>query len=253
MKEVKMFKAEDGTLFESFQECLVYENEQDAKDRLITLFEVTFDYHRHDAVEIVDEIMRERSRISKILNSIGMTPSKPHPSSFTDPRDGQTYHTVELNGLRWMAQNLNYDVGEGCWFFENDAKNGEKYGRLYTWEAAKKACPPGWRLPTDEEWKRLVNAQGGYYDHESSKDVGDPKKAYTALLENGSSGFAALLGGLRTPSGSFYILGDYGFYWSATEYAPGGVWAYYFDRGTGKLIRYNTYKALGFSCRCVQD
>ncbi|MCO6487020.1 MAG: caspase family protein, partial [Phaeodactylibacter sp.] len=116
-------------------------------------------------------------------------------NTFTDPRDGQTCRTVEINGQRWMAQNLNFDVGEGCWFYKDDPKNGEKYGRLYTWEAAKKSCPPGWRLPTDEEWQALAMKFGGYYDWEQRKDVGDPKKAYKALLEGGDSGFSALLGG----------------------------------------------------------
>ena len=80
---------------------------------------------------------------------------------FTDSRDGQTYKTIRLNGKTWMGQNLNFDVGESCWFYNNDPKNREKYGRLYTWEASKKACPPGWRLPTDEEWKKLANSLRG--------------------------------------------------------------------------------------------
>ncbi len=80
--------------------------------------------------------------------------------SFTDPRDGRTYKTVELNGQTWMAENLNFDVGEGCWFYDHDPKNGEKYGRLYTWEAAKRACPAGWRLPARKEWDSLINHFG---------------------------------------------------------------------------------------------
>ncbi|MFN7120228.1 MAG: hypothetical protein ACK4TA_25790 [Saprospiraceae bacterium] len=34
----------------------------------------------------------------------------PEYSTFTDHRNGQTYKTVELNGLIWMAENLNYNL-----------------------------------------------------------------------------------------------------------------------------------------------
>ncbi len=170
--------------------------------------------------------------------------------SFTDPRDDQTYQTVKLNGLVWMAENLNFDVGEGCWIYEKikgllGLLGGKEkvlgYGRLYTWEAAKNACPPGWRLPTDEEWNQLINSFGG------------SKEAYEALIEGGKTGFSARLGGWRNSGGSFLYLGDDGFYWSATERASDFAWYYYFGRDNGKLNRSNDLKSDGRSCRCVQD
>ena len=174
------------------------------------------------------------------------------PNRFTDPRDGRIYKTVKLNDLTWMAENLNFNVGEGCWFYENDPENGEKYGRLYTWEAAMKACPPGWRLPTDEEWKSLANAFGGYYDFGEMKDVGDPKKAYAALKEGGKSGFSARLGGYRNSNGGFDGLGNWGYHWSATERGASNAWVYNFSRRNGELGRNYYDKSVGLFCRCVQ-
>ncbi|MCB9287672.1 MAG: caspase family protein [Lewinellaceae bacterium] len=185
---------------------------------------------------------------------------QPQPASFTDPRDGQTYRTIEINGLRWMAENLNFDVGEGCWFYDDDPKNGEKYGRLYTWEAAQKACPPGWRLPTDEEWKALANGFGGYVDGGNilSELKGafidrKPKESYEALIVDGNSGFDALLGGCRYPNGGYYGLGVDGGYWSGTLKDTQGAWGYTFNSGSGRLSRYALDKSYGHSCRCIQD
>ena len=48
---------------------------------------------------------------------------------FTDPRDGKTYRTVRLIDKIWMAENLNFDVGEGCWFYDNDPSYETTYGR----------------------------------------------------------------------------------------------------------------------------
>lgn len=161
--------------------------------------------------------------------------------TFKDPRDGQTYKTVEINGKIWLVENLNYDVGDGCWIYGDDPKNEKKYGRLYTWEAAKKACPPGWRLPTNEEWNALLVSFGG------------PEEAYEALTEGGSSDFAVLPGGWRTTDGTFGLLGYYGNYWSGTQEGTQGAWFYEFSSNGGELCWNYDDKSLGLSCRCVKD
>lgn len=35
-----------------------------------------------------------------------------------------------------MVENLNFKTGKGCWAYDNNEKNVEKYGRLYTWGTA---------------------------------------------------------------------------------------------------------------------
>jgi len=168
---------------------------------------------------------------------------------------GQTYKTFAINGKTWLAENLNYDVPDS-WCYGGKPANCQKYGRLYTWAAAKKACAAlgaGWRVPTDAEWKSLANAYGGYYDWPANKDVGDPKKSYKALLEGGSSGFSALLGGWRYADGSSLNLVGNGHYWSATEDGSGNAWNYYVSSDHGLLYRNSDDKGLGLSCRCVQD
>ena len=53
-----------------------------------------------------------------------------------------------------MAENMAYNVG-GSSCYDNKDENCAKYGRLYTFEAAQKACPTGWHLPENDEWKRF--------------------------------------------------------------------------------------------------
>ena len=73
---------------------------------------------------------------------------------------GKTYKTVKINNKIWMAENLNFPI-EGSYFYDNNLNNGEKHGRLYTWDAAMNACPKGWHLPTDKEWDEMLEALGG--------------------------------------------------------------------------------------------
>ena len=90
--------------------------------------------------------------------------------TFTDPRDGKKYKSAKIGKQTWMAQNLDYHGEDGylglCYGDEPKKKikkpeNCKKYGRLYDWNEAKKACPKGWHLPSDKEWQTLVDFAGG--------------------------------------------------------------------------------------------
>ena len=166
------------------------------------------------------------------------------------------YKTIRFqDGKTWLAENLAIDVDDS-WCYENNADYCAKYGRLYTFEAAKTACEKlgaGWRLPTDDEWKVLAEASGGYYDFEYSREIGDPRRGYQQLIDGGESGFAALLGGYRYSDGEFINLGRRGYYWSSTERDADLAWYYYFGGDGQRLYRDYYGKSLGFSCRCVKD
>ena len=147
--------------------------------------------------------------------------------SFSDSRDLQTYKIVTIGTQTWMAANLNYSSGIldsfnsgifDSYCYNDNPSNCAKYGRLYTWEAAKKACPSGWHLPTKAEFEILITAIGGA----AMDGVLKSTSGWSSedLLNNGngtdSYSFAALPAGTR--SGATY--GGEGFFtgfWSATK------------------------------------
>jgi len=173
--------------------------------------------------------------------------------TFTDNRDGKTYKTVVIGGKRWMGENLNYQTSSGSWCYGNDNSNCSKYGRLYDWNTAKKACMTGWHLPSRQEWDKLVATAGG----ESA--AGKKLKARSGWSNNGNGtdeyGFSALPGSFRSFDGAFFTAGKEGYWWTATEFYGGGH-AYYWSMSHGRdgVIEDNYgNKGLGFSVRCVQD
>lgn len=144
---------------------------------------------------------------------------------FTDPRDNQMYRTIRIGDNIWFAENLNSEIADS-WWYDEDPSNARPYGRLYTWQAARSACPPGWHIPNDSEWRQLAIASGGYRDMDegypgTGQKVGRPKDAFDVLIQGGRSGFDALLGGYRDSTGQFKDRGRIGLYWSGTPHVGG--------------------------------
>jgi uncharacterized protein (TIGR02145 family) len=170
--------------------------------------------------------------------------------TFTDPRDGKTYKTVTIGKQVWMAENLNYEVsGSKC--YDNNSANAQKYGRLYNWETAKRACPSGWHLPSDAEWTTLTDFVGG------SSTAGTKLKSANGWNSNGNGtdefGFSALPGGGGYSGGDFDLVGKGGLWWSATERNAANAWGRYMNYSSALVGRDGSGKSYFFSVRCVQD
>jgi len=174
--------------------------------------------------------------------------------SAQDPKaSGTTYSSKRMaDGKQWTTHNLNVNtVPSYC--YEDAELNCRQYGRMYTWESARRGCQSlgdGWRLPMNDEWRQMVKHYGGV--REDSDDSG--KVAYKALLIGGSSGFNALLGGGRMSDGQYARLTAHGFYWTASENGPATAWFYNFGQGGQSLNRHSGgEKQMAVSVRCVSE
>ena len=185
---------------------------------------------------------------------------------FTDPRDGQTYNTVTIGNQTWFAENLNYETSNS-WWYNNSSANGDVYGRLYTWDAALTACPAGWHLPSDEEWKTLEMALGmsqseadaegwrGTDEGGKMKETGTTHWTSPNYGATNSSGFSALPGGSLNDGSNFDYVGSSGIWWSATEWEYNSTCAWCRSLYTVfvDVSRDRPSKESGFSVRCVRD
>ena len=190
----------------------------------------------------------------------------------TDPRDGIVYKTTQIGGKTWMAENLNYFDIEGApssvkndWCYWDKPENCESAGRLYTWTVAKRVCPEGWRLPTNEDWTALLTAVGADTLNPIAWTGANVLKSMSGW-ENGGSGtddfgFTALPAGKaffnKTQSG-FTNHGCSSYMWSATEAdlaAGGDTLAFSVELNcSNEMAIVNTVKKYsGFSVRCVKN
>gem|GEM_PF-1627292 len=173
--------------------------------------------------------------------------------TFLVDSDGIKYPVKTLlDGKLWMTANLNSRI-PNSFCYENLDSNCKQYGRLYTWESAKESCAllgEGWRLPTGEEGKELTRLYG-----RGNPDSGTTRKeAYRTLMNNGNSGFNAVLGGNRDPDSRFARLDAHGFYWTSTEGANNTMWYFNFAKGSQAFYLQNDgEKTRAFSVRCVKS
>lgn len=205
----------------------------------------------------------------------------------TDDRDDQIYTTVEINGLCWMAENLNYGTMISNGYTQNNNSTPEKYcynnsttycdqlGGLYQWneimdysttEGVQGLCMDGWHIPTDAEWTDMEvfldatvsnYAANGWRGSSIGKmlkkaGVGPPYNWYYGNNGTNTSGFTALPGGYRSYSGGFGSVGYNGLFWSSTQSGSNAYQRqlHYSQYGS---YRYASYKTTGMSVRCVKD
>jgi len=98
------------------------------------------------------EVKDSKNNMSHVIKEIKVINIE--SGTFTDPRDQQNYQWVKMENVDqiWMAENLRWKPEQGSWRTRSWRQN---YGRLYNWNTAMKACPPGWHLPADYEWSNL--------------------------------------------------------------------------------------------------
>lgn len=144
---------------------------------------------------------------------------------WTDIRDGSTYKYVSYGNQQWMAQNFRYNINDenNSLIMEdiNDTKVSdlETFGRLYTLSGALKACPDGWRLPTDSDWIAL-ETRLGMSESEANKREWRGDIARRMLTVSGDTCDLNLL-----PTGYYTtnaIMGNSGFNWLS-------IYAYYWS------------------------
>lgn len=175
------------------------------------------------------------------------------PDRFADSRDGKVYKTVQIGNQLWMAENLNYYTSDS-WCYYDNSSNCATYGRLYTWETAKKVCPAGWHLPSDAEWTQLTDYMGGNDEAGGKlKETGTSHWNSPNEGASNSAGFTALPGGNRDTHGAFSRHGSFGYWWSAKERDASNAWFRYLYFDIAKMVLLYGNKEYGYSVRCVRD
>jgi uncharacterized protein (TIGR02145 family) len=220
------------------------------------------------------------------------------------------FKSVKIGPQIWMTENLNVSTfrngdaipeaktneeweqtgqnKQPAWcYYNNDPKNGAKYGKLYNWYAVtdpRGLAPAGWHVPSDAEWTTLDEHLGddagnkmksisgwnswdedltcqnckvasAEYKKICSVCKGTGKNGKKTHAGNGtnSSGFLGLPGGYRTNYGNFGSIGSIGCWWSSTE--ANTDYAFYRSllHSYINLGRPSYDKEKGFSVRCVKD
>ncbi|MCX6244315.1 MAG: hypothetical protein NTU98_06365 [Bacteroidetes bacterium] len=190
------------------------------------------------------------------------TPAFTCGNNMTDIRDGKSYPTVQIGTQCWLARNLNFGITisstlhqrDNCvpekYCYNNNPANCSNQGGLYQWDeimryddtqAQQGLCPPGWHIPTENEWNTL------FTNWVNNAFAGSP------LKYSGYSGFNALLNG----AGHLNVQWDYAgfatFFWSSTSHGPYKAWSHAMNDFDPSVSFYPSSRVNAFSVRCLKD
>lgn len=195
----------------------------------------------------------------------------------TDPRDGKTYNTVLIGDQCWMAENLNFGVQvdnfqqtdnglpeKTC--YDNDSLQCRILGGLYTWQEAMQGsdtpgargiCPPGWHLPTLEEWRALDIFLGHDSTGQKLKASPDDDPSWDGT---NATGFNAVASGVGYRD-RFGRKGHWAVFWTSTPHDSLRAWSaqldgfWYPEPPKYPTLYLGSYflKTNGFCVRCIRD
>ena len=183
-------------------------NKKSAEEALETVFKI------EDAITNFFK-KRDRNSAEELMSEVSK--NKVAEGSFKDERDGTVYKSVQIGKQWWMVENLKFPQGEAV-CYKKDSINCEKYGRLYSWDEAEKACPPGWHLPQVSEVEILLKNAGGVQDEEKKflwHNAGYFLKAKTGWqdYDEGVSGNGFDVLGFSAIAAGRFTDDFFGFYW----------------------------------------
>ncbi len=186
------------------------------------------------------------------------------------------YATVQIGNQCWFADNLRTTEFSDSTSIPNvtDAftwsalstparcsyGNVDLYGYLYNWfcvENESHLCPIGWHVPSESDWTQLlaqIDLDGnGSTNAQVLKSSFDWNSDGNGTDEYGFSGFP---GGGRSVIGNYANSGNYGFWWSSTEYITNASRAWVFILSIPDIIDLSgnlPQQESGFSVRCIKD
>lgn len=182
-----------------------------------------------------------------------------------DSRDNKVYKTIEFDGKVWMAENLNYDVGDTLhtWCAR---ENCDLYGRLYTYAVAMDSaksgcgfmtvcsvpknfqgiCPEGWHVLEYEE------IDGPVFYQKNLFGAGAPK--WEDSLNTNVYGLTFLPAGFMRYSmaGTSNLETWNAYFWTTMELSDSLARAYMRNSKVSDAI-YAPTKASGLSVRCIKN
>lgn len=184
--------------------------------------------------------------------------------------DSNAYKTIKIGKYEWFAQNfqatklndgnaLTEVTDSKKWETEkapaycsyNNSKEKSANGLLYNHKAVatKKICPQGWEVASDSAWADLARSFNG----EAKAGIAlKSQTGWEGQEATNASGFSALPSGFREKDGKYYIMGENGLWWSATEHNADNSMYVYIDKNTS-LNHSHISRQDGLSIRCVKE
>ncbi len=201
------------------------------------------------------------------------------PQPENNGRDAEELKGIEIGTQIWASKNLdvtNFRNGDPipqaktfrqmlaankfqkpAWCYYNfDSNSQNETGILYNWYAVndpRGLTSEGWHIPTDDEWKILIDELGGF------EMSGAKIKSSSGWKINGngnnSSGFSGLPDvGYGAPfSDKFMETGESGNWWTSTESTSSDAWNYSVSYQNNRVYRDLLYKGVMMSVRCLKD